>query len=234
MTELPLILLGGMLGSAHCLGMCGPLALVLGMSERSVGANFRRQCVFSVGRIFTYAFLGALAGYCGWWLSKRPGALINAQSVLGVVAGVFLITVGLLSTGLVRRLGGSPGKHGGCASAMWLKTFLTAPGFSGALLAGVFTGFLPCGLVYAFLALAAAAADLVQGGAIMATFGLGTLPMMVAAGCGGSLIAGATRRRLLHIAAWAVVFTGVVAMARGISFLDVNEPAVEAACPFCP
>lgn len=234
MMELPLVFVGGMLGSAHCLGMCGPLALVIGMSERSVGANLRRQCVFSMGRIFTYAFLGALAGYCGWWLSKRPGALIHAQSILGVVAGLFLVAVGLLSTGLAQRLGGPLGKPAGCATAAWLKTFLTTPGYSGALLAGVFTGFLPCGLVYAFLALAAATADFAHGVAIMTLFGLGTAPLMVVAGCGGSLVNGKTRRRLLHLAAWAVVGTGVIALARGISFLEPNLSAAEASCPFCP
>src|SRR5436309_3018013 len=80
MTELPLVFVGGLLGSSHCVGMCGPLALVLGVTEERVVSNVRRQLVFSAGRTFTYGFGGALAAYAGWWLGQRPISFVNVQS----------------------------------------------------------------------------------------------------------------------------------------------------------
>ena len=82
MTELPLIFLGGLLGSSHCIGMCGPLALALGVQESRLHVNLGRQLLFSAGRITTYGFLGAVAGATGWWLAQRPQSLINVQSLL--------------------------------------------------------------------------------------------------------------------------------------------------------
>lgn len=233
MTELPLIFVGGLLGSSHCLGMCGPLALTVGMGQPGLASNLRRQLVFSAGRIFTYAFLGAVAGYFGWWLARQPTTLVNAQAALAIVAGLFLVVLGLVSTGLLPRLPVFSLIPHVCGASGWLKTFLTAPGWSGALLAGVFTGFLPCGLVYAFLALAATTANMFDGLLTMTFFGLGTVPLMVAAGCGGSLLSHTMRSRVLQVAAWCVVLTGAITLARGGGFLRLSADAAPAGCPFC-
>ena len=99
MTELPLIFLGGLLGSSHCIGMCGPLALALGVTEERFVANLRRQLVFSIGRILTYGFGGALAAYAGWWLGRWPAAAFNVQAVLAIVAGAALVLLGLSGAG---------------------------------------------------------------------------------------------------------------------------------------
>ena len=53
MIELPLVFLGGLLGSAHCVGMCGGFALTIGLGARDVAANVCRQLVYTAGRIFT-------------------------------------------------------------------------------------------------------------------------------------------------------------------------------------
>ncbi len=82
------------------------------------------------------------------------------------------------------------------------------------------TGLLPCGLVYGFLALACSTASLPRGAATMAAFGLGTVPLMVLTGTGASLVSMVTRRRLLRFAAWCVVLTGIVSLARGTMALD--------------
>jgi len=80
MTELPLIFLGGLLGSSHCIGICGPLALALGANQSQLRTNLARQLVFSAGRIFTYSFGGAVAAFSGWWLTQRPLAVIDCTS----------------------------------------------------------------------------------------------------------------------------------------------------------
>ena len=237
MTELPLIFIGGLLGSSHCLGMCGPLALTVGMAETGVTANLTRQLMFSMGRISTYGFLGAAAGFCGWWLSLRPVTFVNTQSMLAIGAGLFLVLLGLTSTGFLPRLifRHANGSHVPqiCSSASWLKTFLTTPGLTAAMLAGVFTGFLPCGLVYAFLAFAASTSDIFHGWLTMVTFGLGTVPLMILAGFGGSLFCYTMRTRILHVAAWCVVLSGVITLARGFGFMQLSVHATSGTCPFC-
>ena len=175
--------------------------------------NLRRQLAFSGGRIFTYGFGGAVAGYFGHWLS-RQGAfametpMVGVQAWLAIVAGIVLVAMGLVTAGVLPNWIAARMTHVPCFSGKWLKTFLLAPGLGNAMLAGVFTGFIPCGLVYGFLALAASAAGPVRGWLTMVCFGLGTVPLMLLTGCGGSLLNLATRGRVLQVAAWCVVLTG--------------------------
>lgn len=233
MTELPLIFLGGLLGSSHCIGMCGPLALALGVQSGRLQANLGRQLLFSAGRIFTYGFLGALAGATGWWLAERPQTLVNVQSALSIAAGVVLVWLGLATAGVLPRVGGKWLNSTPCAAATWFKMLLTSPGAVSAVLAGVFTGFIPCGLVYAFVVYAASSGDVVRGWATMVAFGLGTVPLMVLAGCGGTLLSLTARTRVLRIAAWCVVATGLISVARGAGYLEMVANAAPAGCPFC-
>lgn len=232
-AELPVIFVGGLLGGAHCIGMCGPLALTLGSGSRSAGDNMRRQLVFSVGRLFTYSFLGIAAGVGGMWLSGHSRALVLSQSWLAIFAGVALVVMGLATAGLLPRvvsgrLGSMP-----CGAAQGLKSFLTAGRLSAVLLAGVFTGFIPCGLVYAFLAKALSTGSVAWGGLTMLAFGLGTIPLMVAAGTGFSLLSINWRARVFQAAAWCVVLTGAITIARGASQLNPPEGQATAPCPLC-
>jgi len=233
MTELPLVFLGGLLGSSHCIGMCGPLALALGVQQSQLHVNLGRQLLFSVGRITTYGFLGAVAGASGWWLAQRPQTLVNVQSLLSIVAGLTLVWLGLSTAGVFPRLTGRWLNSAPCAAASWFKSLLTTPGIASAMLAGAFTGFIPCGLVYAFVVYAASSGNVLQGWATMVAFGLGTVPLMVLAGCGGTLLSLGTRARVLRIAAWCVVVTGVIAVARGAGYLELVANAVPVGCPFC-
>ncbi len=239
MTELPLVFIGGLLGSAHCIGMCGPLALALGGTGQNVKGNLRRQMAFSGGRIFTYGFGGAVAGYFGHWLSRQGSFamnthMVNVQAWLAIVAGCVLVIMGLITAGVFPNWIASRLTHVPCLSGKWLKTFLLAPGLGNAILAGVFTGFIPCGLVYGFLALAASTAGPWGGWLTMVCFGLGTVPLMVLTGCGGSLLNLSTRVRVLQIAAWCVVLTGGLSIARGMGYLNLAGEVAAGSCPLCP
>ena len=100
-------------------------------------------------------------------------------------------------------------------------------------MAGMLTGFLPCGLVYAFLALAATSGGLWSGSLTMVAFGLGTMPLMVLAGSGAALVPPATRVRLLRLAAWCVVIVGLLSLARGFSGLSLPTEDAQVSCPLC-
>jgi sulfite exporter TauE/SafE len=232
MIELPLVFLGGLLGSAHCIGMCGPFALTIGSGAMNLRVNLTRQFVYTLGRIFTYSTLGALAGFGGWRMAQSMPAIVNLPAVLAVVAGGLLLYQGLLAAGVLRKSIKS-GIRGPCLGGTMLATFLIAPGLSNVFLAGVFTGFLPCGLVYAFLALAGSSGSLPVAAVTMAVFGAGTAPIMLLTGCGGSLLSLARRRWLYQLAAWCVVLTGAVSLARGFGFLHIPGWFDAPGCPLC-
>ncbi len=249
MIELPLVFIGGLLGSAHCVGMCGGFAVLVGTPAARLPSNLARQVVYSCGRIFTYSVFGAAVGYGGLRLAENLGGVMNVQAVVAILAGVLLVVQGLIAAGVFRWLSrrwhvwrGSvrnplavPGAGVGCLMGGMLGSFLRDRRLRNVFLAGVFTGFLPCGLVYAYVALAAATSNLFGGMATMAAFGIGTVPLMVLAGSGSSLLSLAGRQRLLRMAAWCVVLTGGLSIVRGAGFWDPShsETHSAAACPFC-
>ncbi len=231
MMELLLVFMAGFLGSSHCVGMCGGFALSIGGASPSLWRNTQRQLSYTAGRVFTYSVLGAFMGFGGWRLSREFPALVNAPAVLALIAGVLLVYQGLATANVLPRRSRSDGRAP-CLAGSLLANFLTAPGFGNVFLAGVFTGLLPCGLLYAMLALAGGTGDVFKGMAVMAIFGLGTAPLMLLAGCGGSLLTLRRRQHMLKIAAWCVVLTGVVSLVRGVSFLQLSASAAPA-CLFC-
>lgn len=230
MIELPLVFGAGILGSAHCLGMCGPFALALGAAAPTPWANLWRQGIYSLGRIFTYTVLGAAAAYFGNWLSQKLPGWTNVPAVLALVAGGFLIVQGLLATGIIKRRGVSGSIP--CPGASAFKALLGARSTVDVFLAGLFTGLLPCGLLYGMLALAGSTGDVLVGMLTMTVFGLGTVPSMVATGVGGALL-GLTARQRMHVfAAWCLVVTGCVSIARGAGGISFPEKRASG-CPFC-
>lgn len=233
MVDLPLVFLGGLLGSSHCLGMCGPFALLIAAPATGFWSTLARQLLYSLGRIFTYAAAGAAAGFGGWQLARSLPPTLPLQTILALVAGAVLIVQGLASAGLLGRMIRWSGRPTACLSRGLLRPFLTGRSPLHALLAGVLTGFMPCGLVYSFLALAGSTGRVTHGLALMAAFGAGTAPALVLLGAGGSWLSLAWRGRLVHTAAWCVVLTGVMSICRGIGYLPEMWGTPAPGCPFC-
>lgn len=230
MIEWPLLMVAGLLGSAHCLGMCGPFALAIGTAAPAWRANLWRQGCYSAGRIFTYAVLGAGAAYCGLRLAVALAAWVNVPALLAIAAGFLLVVQGLFAAGVLPKR--AVAAAAACPGAAGFRALLTARGSTEVFLAGLFTGLLPCGLLYGMLALAASTHDVLRGLGTMVAFGLGTVPALVAAGLGGGLLGIAARRRLHAAAAWCLVLTGVVSVARGAGFLTWPG-AMPAGCFIC-
>ncbi len=234
--ELPLVFVSGVLGSAHCIGMCGAISAMMNLGTTGVRSALERQMLWSVGRIFTYAFLGMVAGYAGLrftnseFLSSRT-SIVGIQATFAILAGLLLVIQGLLAAGWFRKkikAGGS------CLTASIFGKFLKGGSRSGVFVAGVLTGFLPCGLVYSFLALAAASTSVWKGPLLMTAFGLGTIPVMLATGAGLTLASLQLRQRLMKAAAICVMITGLLTVGRGIVFAaNASSKSPEEACPFC-
>lgn len=215
MYELATIFTLGLLSSAHCVGMCGGFAATIGATAKNFRANFLRQLIYSVGRVFTYVFLGACGGYVGLRLSGYQNELLTIQQIFSVVAGVVMILVGASVLGLIRLRWLSMSGPCGVFIPMF-KHYLESKNVIGFFLAGIANGFLPCGLVIAFLAKAVSTGEVMRGMAIMAAFGLGTMPAMIAIGCGSALISHKIRIKVFRVAACLIIITGVVTISRGM------------------
>lgn len=227
-----LVMIGGLLGSSHCVGMCGGFAVLVGLHTGTVWGNLRAQLIYSLGRLVSYATLGAVAGFAGRRLTSSLPQMINVPSLLCLAAGLFLFREGLLASGLIRRrIGGS--STTGCLLGPLFSTILKTPGARNTFVAGVVTGLLPCGLVYAFVSLAASSGDLLEGSTLMLAFGAGTVPLMVLTGCGASLLSWTVRQRLWQFAAWSVMLTGVLTFGRGLAYLHAAPERKAVACPLC-
>lgn len=230
MIEPLFVFMGGMLGSSHCVGMCGGFAVVLGTASENLSQGAKRQLIYSAGRIMTYGFLGAIAGFCGQRLISWVPNLIHTAAILCVLAGVLLLAQGALAAGLFPTR--SSTSHGPCLLGPMFRSFLTSSGYWNALTAGILTGFLPCGLVYAFLAFAVSSGHALGGLMVMVLFGLGTVPLMVFTGIGAARLSLPWRAKLLRLAAVCVMVTGAMTIYRGVQY--VQHPAdAETPCPFC-
>jgi sulfite exporter TauE/SafE len=236
MLELPFVFVAGILGSAHCLGMCGPLALAIGARSADWRGNLLNQLCYTAGRVFTYSFLGACAGFAGVAVAGRGAGWTSGPALLAIVAGALLVYQGLATVGVIGSSIGwwrsrQPARQP-CLAASMFRSLLVLAGRRGVFVAGLFAGFLPCGLVYAFLTLAASSASVPLGALTMAAFGLGTVPAMLLAGFGGSLLRLGWRQRVLQVAGWCVVIAGLMSVARGITYLPADGTG-QPRCVFC-
>jgi sulfite exporter TauE/SafE len=231
-VELFAVLLSGLAGSVHCLGMCGSIAASMSLGAVGIRGALIRQLFWGTGRIVTYVFLGLCAAAAGTKLLRLQQDAIWLQSGLAILAGVLLIVQALRAAGWMRGAvirGGT----GICPARTIFSRFFLGGSHAGAFVAGVMTGFLPCGLVYGFLALAASTGHPGAGALLMFCFGLGTLPMLLIAGAGFSFAAVGIRRKLLRVAAISVLVTGLITVSRGVQLAASAIGERGPSCPLC-
>lgn len=216
-AELGLIWFGAFLASTHCIGMCGCFAVLVGSGVHTARKRLMAQLVYSAGRLFTYAFLGVLCGKLGSELVNSTwGAWLS--SALAYLSGVLFCVIGLQILGVWRRFGGPGRRLSGWFTlglAPAIRHFSAEGTQLGTLLTGVLTGFLPCGLVYAFALRAAATGKPAAGMLLMIVFGLGTLPAMVGVGLLGSVLSVNHRRYLYRATGVVLLALGTITFARG-------------------
>ena len=188
--------------------MCGGFACALGRDPRGRGATAVRHLLYNSGRLTTYCFLGALAGALGQVICTRQGTTFTAarrlagrrRAILAIVAGLLMIAMALQFFGLLQAFHRLTVGFGSSTFALSLRSLLTTRNRAAPLAFGVFNGFLPCPLVYAFAAEAASTFQALPGSLTMASFGLGTFPAMLMMGGVGRVIAPAWRQRGVWLA----------------------------------
>jgi len=213
----------GLLGSVHCIGMCGgivsafsmapapvrtkafPVAVSVMKSEADGGALLRTLS-YNLGRIGSYAAAGALVGgFAGG--ARLLAGMVVWQSIAYVLAHVMLVALGLYLMNVWHGLA----RLEALGQVLWKRlrplTGLLLPLDSPfkLVLAGSLWGWLPCGMVYSMLLTALLSGSAASGAAVMLAFGLGTLPVLLAAGMFGAQLRKVLQRRSVRVASGMVV-----------------------------
>ncbi|MAD96156.1 MAG: hypothetical protein CMB99_02405 [Flavobacteriaceae bacterium] len=204
-------LLFGLVGSLHCVGMCGPIALMLPVERKNKTKQFFQVSSYHLGRIFTYAIIGLLFGTLG-----KTFNLLGFQQYISIISGVLMIAI-ILFPRIVHQFGVSQkltkliftikNKLGSELKKKDNNTFFTL---------GFLNGFLPCGLVYMAVLGALASSHFLEGSLYMVLFGLGTVPLMTAITYAPNLNLFGKTLNFKKVIPVLVVFMGVLFVVRGL------------------
>ncbi len=163
----------GLVGSLHCIGMCGPIALALPVGGFSARKAFVARLTYNIGRILAYASLGYIFGYFG--LGLQWAGLQQWLSIsIGVIMFALLFFHHLISLSRFQKILASTKQQVG--------RFIQQKSFLGFFVLGVFNGYLPCGILYIALAGATATSTPLYGALYMIAYGLGTSPALLVLG----------------------------------------------------
>lgn len=201
-------------GSPHCLGMCGALAC-------AAGGRADQQAAYHLGRIATYAALGAAAGAMG-------GAIPGPAWLGSAVAAVFLIGFAASLAGIVSEP--KVALPGLTALGARLAQRVDVPS---RVAFGVVNGLLPCGLVYATLSIAVASGGAASGALVLTVFGLATVPALAVATLGLRRVVAGSRGARRALAALVLVSgLGTLGFRAGV-FTPASAADVESDVPPC-
>ncbi len=213
----------GFVGSAHCAGMCGPLALSLPHWGRGQGSFIAGRLLYNLGRIVTYAVLGASFGLLGQGI-----ALAGLQRWVSLTVGAMILLGLWLSPRFARRIPVTGG-------VQWLKgkfgPLLQKRALPAMFGIGLLNGLLPCGLVYVAAAAAAATGHVVAGTQYMIAFGLGTLPMLLGLSLLGTKLHFALRFKVQRLIPASLALVGLLLLLRGMA---LGIPYVSPKLPAAP
>jgi sulfite exporter TauE/SafE len=218
--------LAGLLGSAHCLGMCGGISGLFAMhsSVRGLRRQLPMALTYNAGRLVSYMILGSVVAALG---SRIAGLTPTAAGPVRLVAGAVIILIGLQIAFDIRALGILE-RMGGVA---WSRIsplagrLLPVTSLSRALGLGLLWGLLPCGLVYSVLLVAATSDKAVDGALIMLAFGIGTTPAMLLTGLGAARLAQLMQDRRTRLGAGLlIVMLGILTLVMPITALTSTGP----------
>jgi hypothetical protein len=215
----------GLVGSFHCIGMCGPIAFMLPVERENPIKKFLQILSYHLGRLFTYSLMGILFGYLG-----KGFFLFGFQQQIAIITGIFMILLvvfpkitakiplsKVINT-FVFKVKNALGKE---LKKKNNDTFFVL---------GFFNGLLPCGLVYMAILGALTMSTPISGAFYMFLFGLGTIPLMTAVVYFGSFAKGNFRTIIQKAIPIVVVFMGALFILRGlglgIPFISPLEPAL--------
>jgi len=211
--DLVTALMIGLVGSLHCLGMCGPIAIGIPLHKQNWFLKISGGILYNSGRIITYGVLGAIFGLLGrgiqlaglqQWASIGIG-IVMIISVLFPVVFREGIKIDKVFTGYASRLIGR------------FRTLFTNSSLSNLLLIGLLNGLLPCGLVYMAIAGAINTNSVMMGIAFMVMFGIGTTPALLLLSLAGNVVTSGFRRKASKVIPVFIVILGILFILRGMN-----------------
>ena len=201
----------GLMGSFHCVGMCGPIALSLPLRGNNFAQKITGGILYNLGRATTYGLMGAIFGIIGQsfhllgfqqWISVIMGSLMIASILLPLIFKTrFKINLDTLVIPLRRAI----------------QQLFKVRSYKTLFLIGLGNGLLPCGLVYLAIAGAIGAGSVSLGAAFMVIFGLGTIPMMLLISLIGNIVTIQIRNTMNKIVPYIVVLIGIIFILRGLT-----------------
>lgn len=201
----------GLLGSLHCVGMCGPIALMLPVDRQNKTNQFLQTLSYHFGRLVTYAIIGLLFGSLG-----KTFNLLGFQQYISIFSGLAMILV-VLFPKITSHMGASKKMYsiinkvknqlGQELKKKDSNTFFTI---------GFLNGFLPCGLVYMAVLGALATANYFEGMLYMFVFGLGTVPLMTLVSFAPNLNIFGSALNFKKLIPYVVVAVGILFVFRGL------------------
>jgi len=239
------VLVASLVGSLHCVGMCGGL-VAFAAGSAPTGERALAHIAYHGSRGLAYVLLGAISGALGAAVDLGGGVL-GVSRLAAVVAGVGMVLFGAVALARARGLElrwlrrAEQRITGGRVKRLveaGLQLATAQSPLRRALLVGSVSAVLPCGWLYAFVISAAGAGSPAMGAAVMASFWLGTVPALLGVGLGAQLVAGRLQRHLPSATAVLLMVVGVTALAGRISMpaMEAQEPtgAVPDASAPCP
>ncbi len=214
----------GALGSFHCIGMCGPLALSLPLSGNP-GSKFIGAFLYNAGRVVTYAVFGLLFGLIG-----QSAALFGWQQWVSILAGLVILLFILLPKNMGKKSSSIVNRFFEYLRAVLGQLFFKKTK-SSLFVIGLLNGLLPCGLVYMAVAGAIATGDVLHSVVFMASFGLGTLPVMWSVAYFGNFISLSIRQKIRKMYPYMMTIMACLLIIRGlglgIPYLSPLSPSVQ-------
>ncbi|WP_163515454.1 sulfite exporter TauE/SafE family protein [Gelidibacter japonicus] len=202
----------GLLGSFHCVGMCGPIAFMLPVDRQNSTKKVFQIFTYHFGRILAYSIIGLFFGLVG-----KSLYIFGLQQQLSIGIGILMIIVVLIPTKIFNKYNFSKPIYKliskvktGLGQAFKRKTADTF------LIIGFLNGFLPCGLVYMAVFASLAMDGALKGSLYMALFGMGTIPLMTSAIYLGKFLNSKVKQRIQKAVPVFVVIIGILFILRGM------------------
>ena len=206
----------GVIGSLHCVGMCGPIAFALPYDRTKWFPAFLSNYTYQIGRIITYGLLGLAIGFVG-----RGFSLSGIQQPLSIGIGVVMMTLVVFPR--IKFLNNFSGKITIKVGKLkqLLGIYMMKKSYRALLITGLVNGLLPCGLVYMALLGALGMSTPVNASLFMILFGLGTFPLMFLVGYLGNVLKPNFRAKIQKAIPILVFCMGVLFVLRGMG-LGIN------------
>ncbi len=202
----------GLLGSFHCIGMCGPIAFILPLNRENKLKKTTQISLYHFGRLLTYSFIGFIFGLIGKGLY-----LIGFQQRISILIGIVMIIIVLIPIRIFNKYNFSKPLYSTVGKVKSnLGKLLKKKSNKAIFTIGILNGFLPCGMVYMALVGSIATSNASIGSLYMFIFGLGTIPLMTVAVYLGNILSISIRNKIQKVIPVFVVMIGILFILRGM------------------